>query len=49
MKNDGLMERYLCTGAHEATIPDEMFQAVQQEKLSRTKDPEETIAMSLTF
>lgn len=49
MKNDGFMDRYLCTDFHEAIISDEMFQAVQQEKLSRAKDPEKTVAMNLTF
>jgi len=43
------MERYLCTDSHEAIIPDEMFQAVQKEKLSRAKDPEKTVVMILTF
>jgi len=49
MKNDGFMDRYLCTESHEAIISDEMFQAAQQEKLSRAKDPEKMVAMSLTF
>jgi len=49
IENDGLMERYLYTGFHEAIISDEMFMAVQQEKLKRTKNPENTIAMSFTF
>ena len=39
IKNDGLMNRYLYTGSHEAIISDEMFQAVQQKKLSRAKEP----------
>ena len=38
IKNDGLMDRYLYTDSHEAVISDEVFQAVQQEKLSRTKN-----------
>jgi len=49
IENDGLMERYLYTGSHEAIISDDMFMAVQQEKLKRTKNPENTIAMSFTF
>jgi len=49
IENDGFMERYLYTGTHEAIISDEMFMAVQQEKLKRAKNPENTIAMSLTF
>lgn len=49
IKNDGLMERYLYTGSHEAIISDEMFQAVQREKLSCAKNPENMIALSLKF
>lgn len=49
IENDGLMDRYLYTGAHEAIISDEMFMAVQQEKLTRTKNPEKAVAMCLTF
>lgn len=49
MKNNGFMDRYLYTGSHEAIISDEMFLAVQQEKLKRAKDPENMIAMSFTF
>ena len=49
IENDGLMERYLYTNAHEAIISDEMFQAVQQEKLSRAKNPENAVAMKFTF
>ena len=43
------MDRYLYTGTHEAIISDEMFMAVQQEKLIRTKNPEKTVAISLTL
>ncbi len=32
IENDGLMERYLYTGAREAIISDEMFHAVQNAK-----------------
>ena len=39
IENDRLMDRYLYTDTHEAIIPDEMFMAVQQEKLSRSKGP----------
>ena len=49
IENDGLMERYLYTDAHEAIIPDEMFMAVQEEKLKRTKNPKNTVAMNFTF
>ena len=36
IENDGLMDRYLYTGTHEAVISDEMFLAVQREKLNRS-------------
>ena len=36
IENDGLMDRYLYIGTHEAIIADEMFMSVQQEKLTRT-------------
>ena len=49
IENNGLMERYLYTGSHEAIISDEMFMAVQQEKLSRSKEPQKEITMKLTF
>ena len=49
IKNNGLMDRYLYADAHEAIISDEMFMAVQEEKLTRAKDPEKAVAMSLTF
>ena len=48
-KNNGLMDRYLYTGFHEAIISDEIFQAVQREKLNRAKNPESTVAVNLTF
>lgn len=49
IENNGLMNRYLYTDTHEAIISDEMFMAVQQEKLNRTKNFENIIAMHLTF
>ncbi|MBD5457197.1 MAG: hypothetical protein HDR27_01330 [Lachnospiraceae bacterium] len=49
IENNGLMERYLYTGSHEAIISDELFRKVQQEKLRRTKNPENTVAMRFTF
>ena len=45
IENDGLMDRYLYTDVHEAIIPDEMFMAVQQEKFSRSKEPQNNVAM----
>ena len=49
IENNGLMERYLYTGSHEAIISDKMFMAVQQEKLKRTNKPQNSISMSFTF
>ena len=49
IENNGLMERYLYTGSHEAIISDEMFMAVQQEKFSRSKEPQNHIAMKLSL
>ena len=49
IENDGLMERYLYTGSHEAIISDEMFMAVQREKLSRSKEPQNHVVMKLSF
>ena len=49
IENDGLIDRYLYTDTHEAIISDEVFIAVQQEKLKRAKNPESTVAMSFTF
>ena len=47
IKNDGLTDRFLYTDSHEAIISDEMFQAVQQTKLSRAKNPENMVDMNL--
>lgn len=49
IENDGLMERYLYTGTHEAIISDEIFLTVQQEKLGRAKELENHVAMKLSF
>lgn len=49
IENDGLMDQYLYIGTHEAIISDEVFIAVQQEKLTRTKNSEKMVAMRLTF
>ena len=49
IENNGLMERYLYTGTHEAIITDELFMAVQQEKLSRSKEPQNQVTMDLAF
>lgn len=47
--NDGLMERYLYTGTHEAIIDDEMFEAVQEEKQKRSNSLENKVAIGLMF
>lgn len=49
IENNGLVDRYLYTGSHEAIISDETFRAVQQEKLSRTKGHEKEVAIKLVF
>ena len=49
IENNGLMERYLYTGSHEAIISDEMFMAVRHEKLKRAKNPENMIGLSFTL
>lgn len=49
IENHGLIERYLYTGTHDAIISDEMFIAVQQEKIKRSKAPENMIAMYQTL
>ena len=49
IENNGLMDRFLYTDTHEAIISDEMFMAVQQEKIKRSKAPENMIAMYQTF
>jgi len=49
IENNGLMNQYLYTGSHEAIISDEMFIAVQQEKLKRARNPENAVAMCLPF
>ena len=49
IENDGLMDRYLYTDTHKAIISDEMFMAVQQEKLVRSKEPQNHVAMRPTF
>lgn len=49
IENDGLMDRYLYTNAHEAIILDEMFMAVQQEKLIRSKEPQSHVAIKFSL
>ena len=49
IENNGLMDRFLYTDTHEAIISDEMFMAVQQEKLSRSKEPQNHVAMKFSL
>ena len=49
IENNGLMDRYLYTDTHEAIISDELFMAVQQEKLKRSKNPENLITTNFTL
>ena len=46
IENNGLMDRYLYTGSHEAVISDKGFLAVQQEKQKRSKSPEQSFAVN---
>ncbi len=49
IENDGLMERYLYTGTHEAIISDEMFKAVQEKKQKWSNVLENRVAIGLSF
>ena len=49
IENDGLMDRYLYTENHEAIISDELFMAVQHEKINRSKKLQDQAAMKLTL
>jgi len=49
IENNGFMDRYLYTDFHKAIISDAMFIEAQQEKLNRSKNPENTIAMKSAF
>jgi len=49
IENNGLMDRYLYTGSHEAIISDETFMAVQWEKHRRSKAPENMITINFIF
>jgi len=49
IENEDLMERYLYTDSHEAIISDDVFMAVRKEKLSRSKNPENTIVTGFIF
>ncbi len=47
--NPGYEDRYLYHDTHEAIISDELFQAAQEERLQRSRNPEKTLAMSMMF
>ena len=49
IENNGFMDRYLYTGTHEAIISDEMFIAVRQEKVSRSKESQSQLGMRFSF
>ena len=49
IENNGFMDRYLYTETHEAIIPDEMFMAVQEEKINRSRNHEKAVAIKLIF
>lgn len=49
INNDGLMDRYLYVGTHDAIISDEMFHAVQKEKQERSKNQENKFATEPVF
>lgn len=48
-KNDGFMAKYLISSTHEAIVTDEVFKAVQKEKLKRTENPQNAITMDFIF
>ena len=49
IENNGLMDRYLYTGSHEAIISDKDVLAVQQEKQRRSKAPEQSFIVNFSF
>ena len=49
IENNGLMDWYLYTDSHEAIITDELFEAVQQEKMRRSKSPEHELSITQMF
>ena len=49
IENDGLIDRYLYTGTHEAIISDKIFMEVQEEKHQRAETPEHSFAMKEIF
>ena len=49
IENNGLMDQYLYTGSHETIISDELFEAVQKEKMRRSKSPEHRLSITQMF
>ncbi len=49
MESDGLTERYLYTGIHEAIISGEMFMAVQREEQKRSNTQKSKTSIKLRF
>ncbi len=42
-------DRYIYYDTHEAIIPDDLFRAAREEWNRRSRNPDETLAMSMTF
>lgn len=49
IENDGLMNRYLYAEHHEAIIPDELFETVREENISRAKLQEHSLSLKQHF
>lgn len=49
IENNGFIDRYLHIGTHEAIISDDLFAKAQREKLKRSKNPENVIAIGPIF
>ena len=49
IENDGLIDRYLYTGTHEAIISDKVFMEVQEARQRRSKNPEHLLSMNTIF
>ena len=47
--NTGYEARYLYHDTHAAIISDDLFHAVQEERLQRSRNPEKRLAISMTF
>ena len=47
--NAGYEGRYLYNDTHEAVISEDLFRAVQEERLRRSRNPEKALAMSMVF